>query len=68
MSYGPRPSAEEQKGRVEDAKLAGGGHQGLALGGKAVEAGDNVGGVWLGDAQAGESGDGGEDGETHGDG
>lgn len=29
---------------------------------------DDVGGIWLGDAQAGEGGDGGENGETHGDG
>lgn len=52
MSYGPRSGADKHEGRVQGAELAGGKQQGLKLGGKAVEARDEFGGVGLGDTQA----------------
>lgn len=62
MAYCPRPGAEEQEGRIDDAELAGGGHQRLALGREACEDRDDIARVGLGDgdgdAQTGEGGEG----------
>lgn len=41
-SYRPRPGAEEHEGRVDDAELVGGRHQGLTLGGEAREDSDDI--------------------------